>query len=152
MLPWNDVDGENPYGEWMRANTKRKSESVRKKSQATPQSCQEDGDAGVSMDPTWTKNNPTRNGNNVEGNLVNPEMPTSFALVVFDQDFSEVEFNVRESALNARETDIEHSLVYVSHFLWLRQFPCFWGRTHILTFGFRIITRSGETSVSEQPE
>ena len=48
---------------------------------------------------------------------MNPEMPTSFALVVFDQDFSEVEFNVRESALNARETDIEHLLVCVSHIL-----------------------------------
>lgn len=52
MLPWNDVDGENPYGEWMRANTRRKNEPVRKKSQATPQPHQEDGDAGVSMDPT----------------------------------------------------------------------------------------------------
>nr|POE83687.1 hypothetical protein CFP56_31412 [Quercus suber] len=52
MLPWNDVDGENPYGEWMRANPRPKSEPARKKSQANPQPHQEDGDAGVSMDPT----------------------------------------------------------------------------------------------------
>ena len=48
---------------------------------------------------------------------MNPEMPTSSTLVVFDQDFSEVEFNVREPALNARETDIEQLLVCVSHIL-----------------------------------
>lgn len=60
---------------------------------------QEDGDASISMDPLWTNNNLTGNAKNEEGNLVNPEMPTSSALVVFDQDFLEVEFNVREPAL-----------------------------------------------------
>ena len=70
----------------------------------------------------WTRREPKiiRLGmacNNEEGNPVNPEMPTSSTLVVFDQDFSEVEFNVREPALNARETDIEQLLVCVSHIL-----------------------------------
>lgn len=82
---------------------------------------------------------------------MNPEMPTSSTLVVFDQDFSEVEFNVREPALNARETDIEHLLVCVPYLMTLA-IPSFLRTDPHITFGFGIITRSGETPVSEQPE
>ena len=67
-LSRNNVSGETPYGEWMRENTKRKSESVRKKTQATTCSLQEKREGEASTNPRQIPINPFGFGSNEKDN------------------------------------------------------------------------------------